>query len=153
MVTFKVVLKCWKDAHLLTHNPLHVSLHCPHPPDCMKKFHPATTAKRYLHVVQYWTLFLGCFYFGKHWMFFPTTGRQTKENHLRGLLIVLSLTHFSDLSFSSVGFFCFPLSAKEGPVRCRPPKSMWTSPSYLTESAGQRCVSSAFLFLMHFSWD
>lgn len=41
---------------------------------------------------------------------------------------------------------CPPHSAREGPARCRHPRSTWTSPLSLTESAGRRWDSfSAFL--------
>lgn len=49
-------------------------------------------------------------------------------------------------------FLC-PHSAKEEPAQCHLPKSMWTRPLSPTGSAGQRCISSVFLFSAYFSRD
>lgn len=78
--------------------------------------------------------------------------RKKKAKHV-SCKFFLSTQPLSKANFILAELVLSSRSAKEGPAQFHHPKSMWTRPLSPTESAGQRCVSSASLFSSYFSRD
>lgn len=84
--------------------------------------------------------------------FFRLKKKKKKAKHV-SYKFFLSTQPLSKANFILAELVLSSRSAKEGPAQFHHPKSMWTRPLSPTESAGQRCVSSASLFSSYFTRD